>query len=48
MNTGRKIHPSTWSNISACKRKYRTINVPVYIPSASRQHEIDNKNINTI
>jgi len=47
MNTGRKIHPRTWSNISACKRKYRTINVPAYIPATSRLHEIDNKNIHT-
>lgn len=30
MNTGRKIHPSTWSNIRACKRmKQTSINLPV-------------------
>jgi len=47
MNTGRKIHPRTCSNISACNRKYRTINVPVYIPATSRLHEIYNRKINT-
>jgi hypothetical protein len=47
MNTGRKIHPRTWSNISACKRKCRTIHIPVYIPSTRRLHEIHNKNKNT-
>jgi len=47
MNTGRKIHPRTWSNISACNRRYRTIKVPGYIPATSRLHEIDNRKINT-